>query len=440
MILYSRAGSFVLDSTSSIGPTLPVTRPDSEESQRKLWIEYIRRLGDRHAASIGRSGASTWALFGVLAAILYTCLPQIPSFLASPKNWRNQLVLLTVATDMVMFFVVAYALLVYYCMGGMEGRALPEFNRRFQSVAYLAIISLELVLATAHLFAVGLADVRGFVFRSVVLLFGFLWTLEVILKLRNLLRNIQRARKYHVPLPWFAGTAVDAGRSAVVLFALLSLLSLAALATIVWYSHILVRSGEEWVKPLAASGYSIAFAAAAAILLMRGFQRIGAIPYDSLESEIVCENLSSSEIKERFAAYILGSSAAEWLTQQTELLKKADKAMDEARISIDATFKDVQSCRREKSYKELHSDIEKLLKTFGDATQTHKDAVERHRFLIGEFARCLGGQRKTPAFTFVMSEWKAQLAQMVEAAKLSSELRKRLIEFSQSVQGTSTPE
>jgi hypothetical protein len=112
----------------------------------------------------------------------------------------------------------------------------------------------------------------------------------------------------------------------VISFALLSLLSLAALWAIIWYSHNLVRSGGDWVKPLAASGYSIAFAAAAAVLVARGSQRVGAILYDSLENEIVCENLTSAEIKERFTTYILGSSAAEWLTQQSELLKEADKA------------------------------------------------------------------------------------------------------------------
>jgi hypothetical protein len=396
------SGVIRLDSPPSIKQNLAVTRSDSEESQRKLWIEYIRRLGDRHTASIGGSGASTWALFGVLAAILYTCLPQVPSFLASPKNWKNQLVLLTIGTDMVMFFVLAYVLLVYYCMGGMEGRALTESNRRFRSVYYLGIIFLEAALATAHLFAAGVADARGFVLRGVVLLFGLFWALEAILKVRNLLRNIRRARKHHIPLPWFAGVAVDADGTAVVSFALLSLLSLAALAAIIWYSHSLARSGVDWVKPLAASGYSIAFAAAAAVLVVRGFQRVGAIPYDSLENEIVCENLSSAVIRERFTTYIVGSSAAEWLTRQIELLKEADKARDEVSISIDATLREIQASRQAKSNEELHSDVVKLLKTFGEAMQRHKDALERHQFLMGEFARCLGGQRKTPALNLVM--------------------------------------
>lgn len=339
---------------------------------------------------------------------------------------------------MVMLFVLAYALLVYYCIGGIEGRALTESNRRFRSIYYLGLIFLQLVLATAHLFAAGVADVRGFVFRGVVLLFGLFWAVEAIGKVRNLLRNIRHARKHHIPLPWFAGVAVDAN-TAMVSSAVLSLLNLAVLAAIIWYSHSLVRSGGDWVKPLAASGYSIAFAAAAAGLVMRGFQRISGIPYESLENEIVCENLSSAEIKERFTTYILGSSAAEWLTQQTEFLEEADKALDGARISIDARLTEIQASRQAKSNEELHNDVDMLMKTFGEATQRHKDALERHRFLIGEFTSCLGGQRKTPALNLVMSEWKAQLAQMVEAAKSSSELRKRLIEFSQSVPGTSIP-
>jgi hypothetical protein len=145
---------------------------------------------------------------------------------------------------------------------------------------------------------------------------------------------------------------------------------------------------------LAASGYSIAFAAAAALLVVRGFQRVGAIPYDSLENEIVFENLSSAEIKVRFTTYILGSSAAEWFTQQTELLKEADKARDEVSISIDTTLREIQASRQAKSNEELHNDVVKLLKTFGEATQRHKDALARHQFLIGEFARCLGGKER----------------------------------------------
>lgn len=340
---------------------------------------------------------------------------------------------------MVTLFAVAYALLVYYCLGGMEGRALSESDRRFRSVYNLGLTFLQLALAIAHLFAAGVAAVGGFVFRGAVLLFGLYWALEAIVTLRKLVRNIRRARKYHIPLPWFAGVAVDAERTAVVSFALMSLLSLTALAAIVWYSHSLLRSGADWVKPLAAAGYSIAFAAAAVALVMRGFQRVGAMPYDSLENEIVCENLSSAEIKEKYTTYILGSSAAEWLTQQTELLKEADKTLGEVSITIDATLREIQASRQGKSDEELRNDVVKLLKTFGEATQRHQDVIERHGFLMGEFARCLGGQRKTPALNLVMSEWKAQLAQMVEAAKSSSELRKRLIEFSQSVPGISIP-
>jgi hypothetical protein len=121
-----------------------------------------------------------------------------------------------------------------------------------------------------------------------------------------------------------------------------------------------VRSGGDWVRPLAASGYCIAFAAAAAALVMRGFQHIGAIPYASLENEIVCENLSTVEIKERFTNYILGSSAAEWLTQQTKLLKEVDKALEEVNISIDATLREIQTSRQAKSNEELRNEIHEV--------------------------------------------------------------------------------
>jgi hypothetical protein len=366
---------------------------------------------------------------------LYASIPQLPAFFASSQNWKNQLVLLTLGTDTVTFFLVAYALLVYYCMGGMEGRALTESNRRLRSVYYLGILFLELALATAHLFAARVADVRGLVFRCVMLLFGLFWATEATLKIRNMVRNIRRARKHKIPLPWFAGVAVDADRTAAVSSGVLLLLSVASLTAMFWYLHGLVRYGADWVRPLAASGYSMAFIGAAAVLVMRGLYVIGAIPYDSLENEILFESLSSAEIKERFTRYILGSSAAEWLAQQTQDLKDASKALGEATNSIAATLREIQASLPAKPAEELREDVVKMLTALGKAVLSHQQAIERHRFLIHEFAHALGGQRKTPALDLVMSEWKSQLTQMLGVAESSSELRNRLIEFSRSMSG-----
>jgi hypothetical protein len=74
--------------------------PPSGESERKLWLEYIRSLNDRHLRSRGISGATSWALLGVLAAILYRSIPHLPAFLADPNNLKNSWVLFVFEFDM----------------------------------------------------------------------------------------------------------------------------------------------------------------------------------------------------------------------------------------------------------------------------------------------------------------------------------------------------
>ena len=230
-----------------------------EELQQKLWLEFVRRLGDRQRASIGKSGASTWALFGVLAATLYTCVPRLPSFLANPQNWRNQLVLLTLWADVIAFFALGYVFFVYFCMGGIEARELAGFNRRFHASYELLLIPLQLGFAVAHFAAAAIANQRGIIVLSALAIFGLLWGILGVLKARAIIQRVRRARKYQIPLSWFTGPVVDPASTAPVVAAVLSLLGAVSFATVIWHLDILaewpILAEQGWVL---ASGLSLA--------------------------------------------------------------------------------------------------------------------------------------------------------------------------------------
>jgi hypothetical protein len=145
---------------------------EAEERDRKLWLDYIVRLNERYYRSVGSSGASTWALVGVAAAVLYRLVPQIPAFFAHNNNWRSGVFFFALELDAILFFVLAYILLIYFSLGGIESRHYPEMARRFQHIYFSVLTFAQAALVLAHAFGAYVAVTAPKPLRSVLVVLG----------------------------------------------------------------------------------------------------------------------------------------------------------------------------------------------------------------------------------------------------------------------------
>jgi hypothetical protein len=258
-----------------------------------------------------------------------------------------------------------------------------------------------------------------------------LWLVEVVLKIRKMGATIWQARKHEIPVPYFSGTSFGAEQGPAV-STVLSILAGGSVGAIFWYAHFLFVKKEDWFTPLVASAYVLVFGTAVLMLAFRGFQRVSAAPYDRLEREIIFESLSAPQIRERFVRNLIGPTAAEWLVEQTSLLKAVNEDLEKKQAAIAESLKTLETGTG-KAVAEKKDEVAKLLRELGEALLLQKESAERQRFLIGEFAHSLGGQPSEPRLSLVLTEWRGQLDPMVKAAQAGSEVRRRLVALSQSL-------
>ena len=106
----------------------------SPVAERKLWLDYLGKLNDRHLKSDRASGVTTWVLLGLAAAILYKSVPQLPEFLSTPNALGSSLIILMFEVDVLLFLILFLAYLVYFCTGAVQGRLFPETKKREKQV------------------------------------------------------------------------------------------------------------------------------------------------------------------------------------------------------------------------------------------------------------------------------------------------------------------
>jgi hypothetical protein len=407
--------------------------PSVDESERKFWLEYLARLNDRRVRAGGISGATSWALLGVLVAILYKAIPQLPAFLVDRSNFNNCLVLFVLEVDVVLHLIFSYFFLLGFYSGGVAAASLPERSRRLRWIVVPAVLVLQFVLTIGHLTAAWLcATGSRFVFWLLIGMAIF-WAANLWSLAKKETTRFRHARRYKIPVPLFAGSTVNPGLGMVLSCLMVLVICVVCSVGFFWYWSYLEGRGANWLSPLAASSYAITFIGVLAGLVSEGFQLVTVGSYEALERAIMLGSLPSSEIRATFVRQLVGSNAAEWLNEQTDILRAANEAMQEVNVSISKSLGDFNRSRDKNLADIRRKDAAELLKKLEKALQNHIETMGRHGFLVKEFAQVLHGEAMSPLLTDAMTQWKAQLEQMAATAKVTHELRVKLVEFSQSI-------
>jgi hypothetical protein len=175
-----------------------------ELSERRLWLGYVSRLADRNIEKTKASGATTWVLLGVSAAIVYRAVPNIPVLLQTSGAIHATLAVFTLQVDAVFHAGAALFYAGYYAWAGLTKRIIPRNAKRPLSV-----------LLSCTIFLVGGASalnlLMGVTSRSVSIAqwtmvgFSAYWFLNFCLALRERVRQQRGQKRGGVDFPGFLG-------------------------------------------------------------------------------------------------------------------------------------------------------------------------------------------------------------------------------------------
>ena len=335
-----------------------------EGVQRRLWFDYITKLNDRDLQSSRASGFTPWVLLAVAAAIVYKCVPQIPTILSVPGAPKLTLAVLSLELDALFFMVFSLAALVQGCQPGHPSRLVPEQKERSNQVIVVILRGVLIAVVVAHFRAAVL--IEGFpVVRRVLVLFGLYWSLEIVRGISSSLnawRQAQKNRSPSVELSLPKSTWMTFSFGGAVFF----LLSAAIPSfTLFFFVRSLQRVGLPWLLSLAAATNTLALVLVLLALLWTLLESASRGIFLELERDIVVEALPVSEIRTRFVREAIGASLDDWLQalikkrQETvsrvaELTQSLGSRVQEIE-AIDPTFEIERAGRAQKLLAELQS-------------------------------------------------------------------------------------
>jgi hypothetical protein len=396
----------------------------SEESRRKLWLEYLGRLNDRELQSTRASGATTWVLLAVAAAIIYRAVPQLPRFFSVPEALTETAVIWALTLDSLLFFLIALVGLIEYCTGGKEGRVLPELQKRAEWVLVWSMFCLTIVLVLVHVWLCLKLNRRDFAWWTLVG-FAILWAWSQISVISIRWKKIHDARKYRIPTPSFSVTSTFPDFRALICAALLFPIGVVPCLALVAYIRALSLQGVDWVLPLGAAAQCLALMAILIALGVRGLEDVSRGIYRDLERDIVLEELTPAEIKSRFIAYALGVSIADWF-------KGVHMQLDESHSKLKALVQSTELRLREIDSISAVYGLERkgrasaLLKEFNAGTEEYGLALRGYVTQMKEFLRIHHRWQDIEPLESTVREYKARLESMRAEAESLKPLRQKL--------------
>jgi hypothetical protein len=406
--------------------------PASDESERRLWFDYLGRINDRQVRSRGSSGATSWALLGVLIAILYKTIPNISDLLSRPEDIKSTFVLSLLESDTILFFLIAYVALLSFYMGVVQTRVHTEQEVRLQWISHFVILTIQLTMAVGHFAAARRVVLGASHLKWFMASIGIMWSANFLSLARGFTGKLRRARRLKIAAPWFKGAKVDPKQGSLILLGFCVTVATISSFGFFWYVLILRRSGADILFPFAASGYAIVILGILGALANKGIAIIATTSYDTLEREIVLERLSPAEIRTRFINQLIGLPAVDWLKDQTSALRVVVVAGRETVDSVAAAVEALES-PNQRPISAVKDQARTLLGKLGADVQERVTALKRHQFLISELGEALKTEPVSPSMALALDQWRTQVAELASLGEKSHELTVRLIGISRKV-------
>jgi hypothetical protein len=272
---------------------------------QKFWLDYISKLADRSAQAHKDSGATNWVLIGVAAAILYRTFERIPEVLSA---WNAAYLIFMLELNVVLCVAGLLASLGSYVVKETEKRLLPKSVGNLQRVATIAITGIEFLVGVLQLSLARSIQHAPWI-RWTLAIFGLFYVSNAIYAVVRGFRRYRSAKKLGIPYPQFRSGQLAYPVALMLVFGALLIVSILGMG----HYFMGFSSAIAALTPLGAATYSLVFLGIMAVLFARMMNAASMQAYSSLEQAILLENLSVTEIRNRFVEELLGSGVKEWL-------------------------------------------------------------------------------------------------------------------------------
>ena len=274
-------------------------------SERRMWFDYLVKLNDRSIQAQQVSGATTWVLLGVIAAIAYRGVPQIPTLLAVKGGTSAAGVAL--ACQLNAAFLLGMGIYFLFTSQDAEKRLMPEVGKRIQALVFWlwSVIALFFTIVQAYL-----AYVSPTVYLRVYLgFFAFFWAMNLQKSVVAELQKVKKEKKQGIKLPDFSGTSSGEG-----LMWFLATLPLGLWSLVVLILHLRSFAWNDSLLILGTASHVAVVIGISMFLLARAALANQLRWHLDLERRIVLEKLAPDDTAKQFVTHSLGRSIGDWVS------------------------------------------------------------------------------------------------------------------------------
>jgi len=418
---------------------IPRTGTDSSEhgAGEKLWFDYLSKLNDRELQTERASGATSWLLLAVLAAMTYRGLSGLNGFVSTPHALTTAGIVGVLLWDSLFHFWLALVGLLYYCHGRFEARLVPNLNSRTRSVFRSALEVAFFALAGAHFVLSG--STAPAVPRKTLVAFGLLWVANAASGLLTRLHQRRRARALGIPIVEFQGLAIPPvfGGLGIGAFGLAT----AALASACLYKNLawLNSMSIDYAGPLRVGAQFWVSAILLFVLFNRQLTSLSRGIYLELERDIVLKRLSVPQIEQRFTEEALGEPVAKWLTEIRARLNAAHSKSNDifSRIAVD--LNEVEGIDRG-YYLERQGRARKIEQKYEPEFEEVSQKLEAISQQLDQFGKVSMSVKPSGELRVVLNEWTSDIRRIrAEYDKACASLETRLSAIYDVAAGSSHP-
>jgi len=357
---------------------------ETASDERTQWLTYLAQLNNRSLGQEGKSGATTWVLLGVLAAIVYKSVPFIPWFLGMPGYLRTSYTLFLLISNVLFTSMIVLIGLVNYS-GTRQRRVMTDRSRRQQFVlTYVLGVPLWSLVACAQLRA-GFAWSDSRFVRWNLIGFGAWWLVNLGSGMLKTVKKHRHAKTKKLELPQFSGVAFSPGKPSLLIAAIVfPLVFLSSSAVIAYIWLVSQRPSANWVAPLSAAVQLWVVCVIIFILLSRAVRFGENEAYLSLERAVLVENLDSQEIRARFVTQLLGPEIGEWLRGMGRRLVEADGKLKQATATARQQLAEIETID-ERYEMERAGRAKKAAEDLNTQMSEHRLALEKYMLDLKEY-------------------------------------------------------
>lgn len=188
----------------------------------------------------------------------------------------------------------------------------PKRIRGLIATISVVMLSVQLLTATLGFYLLKTADHlhRSTKWGLFLLTFGDIFTFVLLAARAIWTARIQN--RLSITLPEFGLSVMPAfARTTSILVSLV--LCTYAITLSILYLRSLYLDGTDWLLPLSGAWYVLLLVSIFLLIVLKGIQRTIHVPITQLEQQILVEDLSSTQIKQRFNEHMLGETFHQWL-------------------------------------------------------------------------------------------------------------------------------